>query len=116
MITEEQFTKAMREAVAERGPDFVYPEEWRNENGSCRYSLEDGSPACLIGLALHKIDPDLVPGVENFQSADVVVDFAGAPMDVAQAARDAQYIQDHDGTWGDALRIYEDWLGTDNGQ
>ena len=73
-ITRENFTAAMRAAVAERGEDWVYPERvselaapgWRPKRGhECVYVLPDGSPACLIGLALYKIDPALVEGLEG---------------------------------------------------
>lgn len=58
-ITLHEFDEALHAAVAERGERFIYPEEWRyddgdtNEPGQCMYVHHD-EPACLLGLALHK--------------------------------------------------------------
>ena len=121
-ITRENFTAAMRAAVAERGEDWVYPAEgselaeqgWRPEEGTCVYVLPDGSPACLIGLALYKIDPGLLTHVE-FQSdnASRVMNRAGVQDRMLLLAADmAQGAQDEDVPWGDALSGYERALRT----
>ena len=121
-ITRENFTAAMRAAVAERGEDWVYPAEgselaeqgWRSEEGSCVYVLPDGSPACLIGLALYKIDPGLLTHVE-FQSdiASWVLGRAGVQDEMLLLAADmAQIEQDVDVPWGKALSEYERALRT----
>lgn len=112
MITEEEFTAAMEAAVAERGEDFVYPDEWRDEySEACRYSLPDGTPACIIGLALHKINPALVPTYDNTERAlDVFEAIGDVPQNVALAAQRAQSQQDADKTWGVALEAYKDAL------
>lgn len=121
-ITRENFTAAMRAAVAERGEDWVYPEEgselaeqgWRSEEGTCVYVLPDGSPACLIGLALYKIDPGLLTHVE-LQSDDVSVVMGRAGVRdrlLLLAADRAQTKQDRDEPWGDALKEYERVLRT----
>lgn len=121
-ITEEQFTKAMHEAVAERGEDWVYPRktpneqrndietEWRDRFGVCRYQKPSGEPACIIGLALHKIDPSLVPDSNTFRSASAVLGALGAPESVQFAARRAQAAQDTGRSWGRALAEYEEYL------
>lgn len=117
-ITRENFTAAMRAAVAERGEDFIYPAEgselaeqgWRSgEWGTCVYALPDGSPACLIGLALYKIDPALVEGLEGEDaSAFRLLHRLGVEDGgTARAARKAQRAQDWGETWGNALKIYE---------
>ena len=57
-VTTDQFTEAMRAAVAERGADWVYPRGERGwANGiACRYVRSDViEPACIIGLALHRL-------------------------------------------------------------
>lgn len=116
-ITRENFTAAMRAAVAERGEDWVYPAEgselaeqgWRSEEGTCVYVLPDGSPACLIGLALYKIDPALVEGLEgeNASAFRLLHRLGVEDGGVCRAARKAQRTQDGGGTWGNALKIYE---------
>lgn len=123
-ITEEQFTKAMHEAVAERGENWVYPSlpeeeereglatEWRSESGLCRYSKSNGEPACIIGLALHKIDPSLVPPANNFNSASTVLSGKGLPRSVTFAAQHAQAAQDSGRPWGQALAEYEAYLNS----
>lgn len=122
-ITRENFTAAMRAAVAERGEDFVYPAEgselaeqgWREEEDQgCVYVLPDGSPACLIGLALYKIDPGLLTHVE-FQSdiASWVLGRAGVQDEMLLRAADrAQNEQDEGASWGKALSEYERALRT----
>jgi hypothetical protein len=109
-VTRENFTAAMEQAVKDRGEDFVYPDEWNGAGGTCRYQLEDGTPACIVGYALHLIDPALVPGPENYSSADALLVNLGAPVDVANAARTAQFAQDFNQTWGEALQDYRDGL------
>ena len=121
-ITRENFTAAMRDAVAERGEDFVYPAEgselakqgWRSEEGTCVYVLPDGSPACLIGLALYKIDPGLLTHVEfQYDDASRVMSRAGVQDSVLLRAADmAQYRQDVGAPWGEALSEYERALRT----
>lgn len=121
-ITRENFTAAMRAAVAERGEDWAYPAEgselaeqgWRSEEGTCVYVLPDGSPACLIGLALYKIDPGLLTHVEfQYDDASRVMSRAGVQDSVLLlAAGMAQNTQDDDVPWGDALSEYERVLRT----
>ena len=121
-ITRENFTAAMRAAVAERGEDFVYPAQgselaeqgWRSEQGTCVYDLPDGSPACLIGLALYKIDPSLLTHVEfQYHNASRVMSRAGVQDRMLLLAADmAQVKQDEDEPWGEVLSEYERVLRT----
>ena len=117
-ITRENFTAAMRAAVAERGGDWVYPAEgselaeqgWRSKEwGACVYVLPDGSPACLIGLALYKIDPALVEGLEgeNVTALRLLQRLGVEDGELYWAAQDAQDAQDLGEAWGNALKIYE---------
>ena len=117
-ITRENFTAAMRAAVAERGEDWVYPAEggelaeqgWRSEEGgACVYVLPDGSPACLIGLALYKIDPALVEGLEgeDVTALRLLQRLGVDDGRLYMAAHVAQEAQDLGDTWGNALKIYE---------
>ncbi|WNM66241.1 hypothetical protein SEA_DEJAVU_109 [Microbacterium Phage DejaVu] len=126
-FTDEQFIKAMREAVAERGEDYVYPkaEEKMNEdlgykvtvnddyhglNGVCQYQTPDGTPACIVGLALSKIDPILVPRHGDATGAHEVLRKLGASYEVRKAASEAQQAQDQGATWGRALEEFENSL------
>lgn len=109
-ITEERFTQAMRDAVAERGRDWAYPQdpEWRRPNGGCRYFLESGEPACLIGTALSKlgVGPDQVrEGQDAWNLLRKLHGTVRVPKWIDSAA-DAQRAQDRDGTWGEALDAY----------
>ena len=116
-ITRENFTAAMERAVTERGEDFVYPEEWRTADGlgACKYSLGDGTPACIIGLALWYIDPGLVPDSSEFGGANAVLSELGVEDPILEvAARAAQINQDSRRTWGDALAAYKAELGEDS--
>lgn len=115
-FTERQFTEALRSAVAERGEDYVYPSaeenpEWHDGGfGLCLYQTHDGEPACIIGLALHKIDPDLVPSAYDTQGAYYVLEGYGIPENVRAAAHGAQAAQDNGETWGQAFEDYLDTL------
>ena len=123
IINRESFTKAMREAVAERGESWTYPSlsdagdsKWRNSFGNCVYAFPDGSPACLIGLALYKIDPtiDLV-GAENriateHDDTSVMALFKELGVEdrvLYNAAASAQRRQDRGQSWGSAPEAYE---------
>jgi hypothetical protein len=121
-ITEEEFTAAMRAAVVERGADWVYPRDDPNYviidrlYPMCKYSTRDGEPACIVGAALAKIDPELVPPFErNGSAVGVLEEIIGARRASRArwilAARYAQTVQDSGSTWGNALATYEEWLG-----
>ena len=124
-ITRENFTAAMRAAVAERGEDWVYPAEgselaeqgWRTgDYESCVYVLPDGSPACLIGLALYKIDPGLLVNLESqYDIASKVMGRAGVQDGTLRlAAGMAQNAQDRGVPWGEALSEYERVLSAED--
>lgn len=110
-ITEPEFTQAMRDAVAERGEDWVYPkgeEAWEGPDGQCRYFLDDGQPACLIGTALCKLGvPGVRPGHEGAYAGLVLHDIYGElPRGIPRAASLAQEVQDEGQPWGEALKAY----------
>jgi hypothetical protein len=120
-ITEEEFTAALRAVVEERGADYVYPKYDENYTlldalgfPICQYSTPSGEPACIVGAALAKIDPELVPPYGYMKPAHSVLNdiiseesgFAESPEWV-WAARSAQSAQDAGRTWGEALTRYE---------
>lgn len=122
---DQKFIEAVRASVAERGAAWVYPpavplygdtykeDEWHyGEWGACVYSKGDGTPACIIGLALSKIDPALVPVYGDTRNASAVL--SHLPLKLSEgailAARYAQMTQDEGDSWGEALKAFEDRL------
>lgn len=110
-VTEAEFTEAMRAAVEERGPGYVYPfhnPNYTTPTGACVYQTPSGEPACIIGLALHNLGVEL-PDHYKIMSADVLmrsmadVEF---PLPVVYAAEYAQARQDAGTTWGEAMNTY----------
>lgn len=116
-ITVEQFTAAMEAAVAERGADYVYPapvekghpDDYHNAAGTCMYQTSDGAPACIIGVALSKIDPSLMPAYGDTFGASAVIHRLtdGNSYELPEAAGAAQDAQDQGKTWGEALEAYK---------
>jgi hypothetical protein len=104
-----RFIQAMRDVVAERGPDFVYPNEWRrDELDGCRY-VYDGRPACIIGAALARMGVPLdVLSDHEGREASFVMRRAG--LDVSDLVRDAavvtQSAQDTGVDWGRVLNRF----------
>lgn len=117
--TDEQFIAAIRKAVEIRGEDYVYPSKEEHPeyyigigaSPSCRYQLDDGTPACIVGLALHQIDPGLVPEPGSTTLAGGVLRQIGFSRKVSEAATTAQLMQDDDASWGSALEAFEDEIG-----
>ena len=112
-FTDEEFEAALERAVQERGEDYVYPQrnkdkwvdEYHNQAGGCVYSTPDGTPACIIGLALSYLDPSLVPDYNDTNAArDVLPGIVSSVA--ATAAQYAQDVQDGGDTWGVALETY----------
>lgn len=143
IITDEEFIQAVDAAVEERGRDFVYPEEWKQRLDSvggatssltCLYNLPDDSPACLFGLAFHKLGLAPASGVVTdildmtsspWSYGDVDDAFQGESAatwreradvefrlstDVRYAAQNAQAAQDKGDAWGDASEIFHRYL------
>jgi hypothetical protein len=124
-ITRQNFTDAVTAAVDERGANWTYPEYspenvaagWYDDLGaSCQYALRDGTPACLVGLALFKIDPELVPAhgwvIGSDGSVGTLFKQLGVTDDeLMNAAETLQSRQDRGLTLGYALTGYLDDLG-----
>lgn len=113
MITEEQFTTAMRAAVAERGGDWTYPKfnaesregGWYGAGGVPTYSNQHGAATCLIGKAM-ELAGLAVPFLTSGGSALAALD-QKVPLNVIYAARVAQIHQDGSRPWAEALALYE---------
>lgn len=112
LITLDEIRAAIKRAVEERGEDYVYPEEEKKENPirhsmECQYRKADGTPSCLIGLAVYYINPDIV--LPEFRGAWVALQ-EFADRDAIDYAQAAQTVQDEGGTWGKAYHRAEEWL------
>lgn len=104
---------ALDRAVEERGRDYRYPMDKRSlvDKGSdgCHYSDHDGTPLCIVGLALHYLDPELVPTVNCIASASAVISDLSdrfEPDDlyaIRKAYAAAQSDQDTGAHWGYAV-------------
>jgi len=105
-ITEENFTRAMEEAVRERGEGYCYQEDYDGPN--CKYQV-DGQPACLIGLALDKLGVPYDESWEHNGASDVLGRLRASGR-VMVAAHAAQRFQDIGHPWGAALEAYKKYL------
>ena len=117
-VTAEQFTAAMRAAVAERGRDFVYPRGvpgWRSGphlGNTCMYVRTDVDECgCLIGDAAHRVGVSLdqlrEADVREFSAEEMLrVCIPGLPPRIWDAAGLAQTVQDSGRSWGLALDRY----------
>jgi len=114
LISDEQFMKAMEDAVALKGPNYRYPREsfapgdpWRYAGHTPLYrNAQTGEASCLIGVALSLIDQGLCPGAEVVKSAETVMKGLASPR-VLYAAQMAQAAQDQSTPWRTALAIYK---------
>lgn len=111
IFTDDQITEAMKAAVAERGDDFVYPDEWF-ENDSCVNASMFGEPRCIVGLALSNLGADWfynrarrTSGVHRVNG--YVANFSER---AAHALARAQSKQDGGARWGDVLAEYHEAL------
>ena len=117
------FIEGMKAAVEERGEDWKYPspeaedaDQWYNQpeaysTPACQYSKPDGTPACIVGLALSKAGLTVPKygdtyGAEelNYSADSDDRPFLAPP--VLRAAADAQNEQDKGRTWGEAYRTF----------
>jgi len=97
---------ALRDVVADKGADYMYPEELKNRNGNCVY-VRDGRPACIVGHVLARLNFNLLGQsvVRRNGSAGMLDGVTGR---AAQALRQAQRTQDSGDSWGLALAAAEE--------
>lgn len=79
MITADDAIKALREVVAERGPEYVYvapnvrdePDEVDADgypiDAFPTYVEEDGTPGCAVGAVMAKLDPSNFARLAGFE-------------------------------------------------
>lgn len=113
--TDRKFIQGMRDAVAERGEDFVYPTPDEDpawyDGGACVYALEDGTPACIVGLAIAKSGIGQVPERGAASEASIVLVRMGVSTEVRDSADRAQSAQDQGDPWGEVLARFIRELG-----
>lgn len=104
----------LRQAVANRGEDYVYGEHFDNNQG-CRYVVL-GKPACIVGeaLSLAGLDlADLLSNGGNTWRIGALIDQHPEHFDVTYGAvrvfEEAQHWQDCGWNWGDAVRRAEQY-------
>lgn len=135
MITAQQVIETMREVVAEKGEDYVYPKEegiWvdRDDNTvrgdevnvetdpflSCAYLTVDDQPSCIVGHVLHRLGVDhKILGDAETVSATVFGTGGHHALTgkhrldegAARILSAAQQVQDNGAAWGLALREVE---------
>lgn len=147
IITDEEFVAAFDAAVEERGRDFVYPDEWKipmlegdtsPRNMTCLYNLDDGAPACVWGLAFHKLGlapaTGVITDIKDMTSDTHMSDYMGdgwlslpgeeeavswreradvefrLSRQTREAAGVAQTCQDTGKTWGEASDAFHSRL------
>ncbi|WP_277670928.1 hypothetical protein [Saccharomonospora viridis] len=130
-LNEATFTAAIKAAVDKRGKHWVYPINetgWVLYNltgefgGGCRYFLESGEPACLIGTALAELGATPEDVTEGLNAGQVLYDLTGEGRDNfnpysdstpswVRAAVAAQEEQDDGLSWGEALNKYLRMVG-----
>lgn len=117
ILTKHRALALLEAAVAERGDDYVYPEELKNGPGhTCQYFLDGqsdpedaGKPGCIVGYLLHGLGftADDVSSWEG-NASSTVLRWLGVTVDpeLDQALAEAQDYQDNGGTWGKAVRLF----------
>ena len=125
-LTAEKAHELMREAVAEKGEDYVY--ESPLASGECAYLTyadpevpqEDPTgPSCIVGQVLVRVGVplEILRGAEGFRPAKALAELADrgvivdCPARVVSALNHAQIDQDTGKSWGEALRTFEQWVG-----
>ena len=122
----------IRAAVADRGEDWTYPErsvenaDWyinmdfekpQNLGGTCKYVLDDGTPACIVGDALVRSGADPKQLMRDTDAIEITNELwlggiLNISLKVSMALYVAQGAQDRGKTWGTALAKFEKELDT----
>lgn len=117
-LTPDDAERGLKLAVHERGGDFRYQDRYGTGGelvNMCAYEVE-GEPACIVGLALHKLGwpvrelveidcADEGGGIADLIAAEhVFIADGGARRVVIAMLSDAQTTQDTGATWEEALQ------------
>jgi hypothetical protein len=115
LYTAQQALKVMEEVVNEFGDDYVYGDEQKNEYGDCVYANEDGTPSCLVGHVIARLDPDAFDNVVYKEQElgstpahnltnEGYVQLGFWDENTAYIMMEAQGAQDTGSTWGEAYQ------------
>lgn len=117
-LTVDALLEYAKNAVAERGEDWVYPDHMKDETNSCLYATTDWDgtikPACLVGHIIWQIDPELLVRVHAYSEGTGARTVLRDDLDchdsrVLQLAELMQERQDNGEPWGEALRAAIAW-------
>lgn len=128
-ISYEDAVLILKEAIEERGSDWVYPDpnicptckwsdeecEWHTASG-CRYFRASGGPACLVGEFIHRtLDPTdyMAAHLETEHAKAVLFQLSGV-LEIDERTEEllavAQQMQDSGQPWGDSLTRAIDYV------
>ena len=119
----EETLAALKEAVAERGEDYVYQGDPLSLNEACSYSTVAGAPSCIVGEVLARLTPDIFKSIHEYewygeedgkfdlheQCFGAMVKGSAGNIDMPFGADAinllfrAQTAQDYGASWGDAV-------------
>jgi hypothetical protein len=113
-ITYAQALSVLEGIVAEHPEDYTYNRRVEEVTGlpngdttTCMYRFVDyGVPGCIVGVALDRLGVEYNPRWEYQPFSDLVRDY-GVEVETRAAVlfETAQYHQDMDATWAEALRF-----------
>lgn len=110
-LSTERLVELLREAVAEKPEDYSYPSPTEDVRyhllpgvASCKYFLDNGEPACIIGVVLDKLGLKPPEGRHSSSGAYAVLAHTTKldPEGLALAAH-VQHRQDRYTAWGQAV-------------
>lgn len=67
IFTVEETLAALKEAVAERGENYVYEADPLSNSGACSYSTVAGAPSCIVGEVLARLTPDIFKSIHDYE-------------------------------------------------
>lgn len=83
---------------------------------------ESPLPVCIVGHLIHRVEPETFaamveeraasPRVNELGSSGITLKFVGKDRRLMEALGELQDVQDHGYSWGDALREYDEAIGT----
>ena len=123
IFTVEETLAALKEAVAERGADYVYEADPLSLSEACSYSTIEGESSCIAGNVLKRLTPEIFQSIHEYewyneeegkfdlheQCFDAMVKGSAGNIDMPFTSDAitllfrAQTAQDNGTTWGDAV-------------
>lgn len=128
-ISYEDAVLILKQAVEERGSDWIYPDpnicptcKWDDEecewhaSAGCRYFRTSGGPACLVGEFIYRaLEPsDYTPAHLETEHASSVLGQLGGVLEIDERTTEllvvAQQMQDSGQPWGASLARAIDYV------